>query len=131
MQPMNQIKLMVHTLLSRPVQFFKLHHTIARAFPVLRLPSVEDRSQAFLPPERRRTHSLPIRPRKRGPGTRKDLSYRVLATAIHPYAITTCSPRSERNCEPGPALTAEFDFTIDLTPDERPAEIPVDPKRST
>jgi len=117
-----QIKLMVQTLLADRFML-KLHHE-RKALPVYVI-SVGKTAPKLFPPKDEETHSLRFAPQK-GPD-QKIASYRVLATRYTLTQLTDVFARQMGSVIVNhTGLNGEFDFTIDLTPDEgRPN--PVDP----
>ena len=118
----DRMKLMVQTLLADRFQL-KLHHE-RKELPVYVI-SVGKTAPKLFPPKDGETHSLRFAPQM-GPD-QKIVSYRVLATR---YTLTQLSDVFARQMGSvvvnQTGLNGEFDFTIDLTPDEgRPN--PVDP----
>jgi uncharacterized protein (TIGR03435 family) len=118
----DQMKLMVQTLLADRFKL-KLHHE-SRPLPVYVVSAGKTAPKLF-PPKDGETHALRMAPQM---GTdQKIASYRVLATRYTLTQLTDLFARQMGSVivnETG--LNGEFDFTIDLTPDEsRPN--PVDP----
>jgi uncharacterized protein (TIGR03435 family) len=118
----DQMKLMVQTLLADRFKL-KLHHE-SRPLPVYVVSAGKTAPKLF-PPKDDETHALRMAPQM---GTdQKIASYRVLATR---YTLTQLADLFARQMGSvivnQTGLNGEFDFTIDLTPDEsRPN--PVDP----
>ena len=118
----DQMKLMVQTLLADRFKL-KLHHE-SKELPVYVI-SVGKTAPKLFPPKDEETHSLRFAPQK-GPD-QKIVSYRVLATRYTLTQLTDVFARQMGSVIVNQTgLNGEFDFTIDLTPDEgRPN--PVDP----
>ncbi len=110
----DQIKMMVQTLLADRFKL-KLHHE-RRELPVY-VVSVGKTAPRLFPPKDEETHALRFAPQM-GPD-QKIVSYRVLATR---YTLTQLTDVFARRLGSvivnQTGLNGEFDFTIDLTPDE-------------
>jgi uncharacterized protein (TIGR03435 family) len=117
-----QMKLMVQTLLADRFKL-KLHHQL-KDLPVY-VVSVGKTAPKLFPPKDEETHSLRMAPQM-GPD-QKPVSYRVIATRYTLTQLTDVFARQMGSVIVNQTgLNGEFDFTIDLTPDEsRPN--PVDP----
>lgn len=120
--PEAQMKRMVQTLLADRFKL-KLHHESKElsAYVI----SVGKTSPRLFPPKDEETHSLRVVPQL-GPN-QKPVSYRVIATR---YTLTQLTDAFARQLGTvivnQTGLNGEFDFTLDLTPDEsRPN--PMDP----
>ena len=118
----DQMKLMVQTLLTDRFKL-KVHHE-RKALPVYVI-SVGKTAPKLFPPKDEETHSLRFAPQKGS--DQKIVSYRVLATRYTLTQLTDVFARQMGSVIVNQTgLNGEFDFSIDLTPDEgRPN--PVDP----
>ncbi len=118
----DQMKLMVQTLLADRFKL-KLHHE-RKELPVYVI-SVGKTAPKLFPPKDGETHSLRFA-QQRGPD-QKIVSYRVLATRYTLTQLTDVFARQMGSVIVNQTgLNGEYDFTMDLTPDEsRPS--PVDP----
>jgi uncharacterized protein (TIGR03435 family) len=117
-----QIKLMVQTLLADRFKL-KLHHESKElsAYVI----SVGKTAPKLFPPKDGETHSIRFA-QQMGPN-QKPVSYRVIATRFTLTQLTDIFARQMGSIIVNQTgLDGEFDFTLDLTPDEeRPS--PVDP----
>ncbi|MBZ5677228.1 MAG: TIGR03435 family protein [Acidobacteriia bacterium] len=117
-----QIKRMVQTLLAERFQL-KLHRESKElsAYVI----SVGKTAPKLFPPKDDETHALRVAPQM-GPN-QKPVSYRVIATR---YTLTQLTDIFARQMDSlvvnQTGLNGEFDFTLDLTPDEERPN-PVDP----
>jgi len=118
----DQMKLMLQTLLTERFQL-KLHHEI-KELPVYVI-SVGKTAPKLFPPKEGEAHSLRVSPQM-GPD-QKVASYHVVATRFSLTQLTdTFARQLGRVIVNKTGLDGDFDFTLDLTPDDSRLS-PLDP----